>query len=156
MENYNKSCNICSIKLTVDNKAKRNQRCLECHSNIEKERGKIYREAHREENKEKCKQYRKAHLEERKAYTKEYNEVHKEEIKAKKSEKIECECGEMICKSSKAKHKISSGHQAFLKYGDASKAEPNYYNTVIKPQKERMRLFKAKYNITELSDTCHM
>ena len=108
------------------------------------ERNKKWRDEHQEEQKEYHKQYRENNKEkvaktkkqcyenkkeeylqkkreyyqetkaERKVKDKERYEQNKEQVLAKQREKITCECGEVICKSSKFHHKKTQRHQAYL------------------------------------------
>ncbi len=89
---------------------------------ILKERQNMYyqknKELINEKQKEYFKQYNKVyrteHKEEKKQYNKIYRAENKEKLKEKIKEQIQCECGSVITKGSKAKHAKSHTHQQYI------------------------------------------
>lgn len=96
------SCNLCSVLLTVENKAKRTQRCVQCYRNGENERRKLYRLNNRQKT-----------LEQNRLYKSRYNERYPDKVKNVKQHQKEqyiCGCGEVICNSSTTQHEKSRRH----------------------------------------------
>ena len=73
-------------------------------------KAKIYREEHKEQIAEKDKIRSQKNKEQIAKRAKEWREANKKIIAEKKKEKYECVCGDIICKSHKARHERSQKH----------------------------------------------
>lgn len=75
----------------------------------------------KEERIKKSKEYYENNKEERRKKSKEYNQTNKEQIleygkkyREQRKEKITCECGKVICRSSKSYHEKTAKHKSIL------------------------------------------
>lgn len=80
-----------------------------------KDKKQEWRENNKDKKREMDKEWRERSKDKLSEYFKQYNQTHKEEKKAYNQQKYTCECGAVLCLSSKSDHKKSKKHQEWLK-----------------------------------------
>jgi hypothetical protein len=85
---------------------------------VSNEENKKYFQEYNDDNREHRSEVKKKYYEQNKQQisekVKEYREKNREQISERKKEKYTCECGNIICKSHKARHERSQKHQLFI------------------------------------------
>lgn len=87
------------------------------------QKGKEWRENNKERKKEQDKKYREEHKEKLKQYFKTYDQINKEKKQAYRQQKYTCECGAILCLSSKSHHFKTKQHQNWLKQQEPEQEE---------------------------------